>query len=212
MGVQAWLKQVSQLESPPATTFNLLTDSQVTRQSIQKAIKQPATTWLCTHEPLLMDIVANMKALTEAGHHVHLAKVKAHAGICTLVQGNVLADAAANKVVTQKIIDTGCDLKDIPNEDLIEAGIDSTCNVSNIAHEYHEWPLYPVPEHEGMDEKALLEMEVLLQEGTWPDGFSPAERENLARLAPECRCQAPEACQDSALDNKWQARNLTTSL
>ena len=70
VGVQAWLKQVSQLESPPATTFKLLTDSQVTLQSIQKAIKQPATTWLCTHEPLLMDIVANLKALTEAGHHV----------------------------------------------------------------------------------------------------------------------------------------------
>ena len=67
VGVQAWLKQVSQLESPPATTFKLLTDSQVTLQSIQKAIKQPATAWLCTHEPLLMDIVANLKALTEAG-------------------------------------------------------------------------------------------------------------------------------------------------
>ena len=56
--VQAWLKQVSQQESPPATTFKLLTDSQVEVQSIQKAIKQPATTWLCTHEPLLTDIVA----------------------------------------------------------------------------------------------------------------------------------------------------------
>ena len=42
VGVQAWLKQVSQLESPPATTFKLLTDSQLTLQSIQKAIKQPA--------------------------------------------------------------------------------------------------------------------------------------------------------------------------
>ena len=49
VGVQAWLKQVSQVESPPATTFKLLTDSQVTLQLlqlIQKAIKQPATTWL----------------------------------------------------------------------------------------------------------------------------------------------------------------------
>ena len=99
VGVQAWLKQVSQLESPPATTLKRFTDSQVTLQSIQKAIKQPATTWLCTHEPLLMDIVANLKALTEAGRHVHLGKVimKAHAG----VQGNILADAAAKKVVTQ---------------------------------------------------------------------------------------------------------------
>ena len=47
-----------------------------------------------------MDIVANRKALAEAGHHVHLDKVKAHAG----VEGNILADAAAKQVVTQKII------------------------------------------------------------------------------------------------------------
>ena len=33
---------------------------------------------------------------------------------------------------------------------------------------HHEWPLYPIPEHEGVDMKALPEMEVLLQEGTWP--------------------------------------------
>ena len=86
MGVQAWLKQVSQVESPPATTFRkvgsqLLTDSQVTLQSIQKAFKQPAATWLCAHEPLLMDIVANLEALTEAGHNVHQGKLKAHAGV-----------------------------------------------------------------------------------------------------------------------------------
>ena len=111
VGVQAWLKQIGQLESPPATIFKLLTDSQVTLQSIQKAIKQPATTWLCIHEPLLMDIVANLKALTEAGHHVHLGKVKAHAG----VEGDILADAAAKQVVTQEIIDAGGDLSDIPN-------------------------------------------------------------------------------------------------
>ena len=80
VGVQAWLKQVSLLESPPATTSKLLTDSQVTLQSIQKAIRQPATAWLCIHEPLLMDIVAKLKALTEAGHHVHLGKVKAQQG------------------------------------------------------------------------------------------------------------------------------------
>ena len=45
------------------------------------------------------------------------------------------------------------------------AGIDSTCNVSNNAHEHHEWPLYPIPKHEGMDMKTLLEMKVLLQDG-----------------------------------------------
>ena len=104
-----------------------------------------------------MDIVANLKALTEAGHHVHLGKP---------MQGNILADVAAKQVVTQKIIDAGGDLNDTPNEYLIEAGIDSTCNVSNNAHGHHEWPLYPIPEHEGVDEKALVGMEVLLQEGT----------------------------------------------
>ena len=61
-----------------------------------------------------MDIVANLKALTEAGHYVHLGKVKAHAG----VEGNILADAAAKQVVTLKINDAGGDLNDIPNEDL----------------------------------------------------------------------------------------------
>ena len=152
-----------------------------------------------------------MKALTEAGHHVHLGKVKAHA----VVAGNILADAAAKMVVTQKtidVIDADGDLNDIPNEDLAEAGIDSTCNVSSNAHEHHEWPVYPIPKHEGVDMKALLEMEVLLQEGTWPDGFTPEERENLARLAPRCHSQPPDACQDRVVDDKWQARNLMTLL
>ena len=53
--------------------------------------------------------MANLKALTEAGHHVHLGKVKAHAR----AQGNILADAAAKKVVTQKSVDAGGDLNDI---------------------------------------------------------------------------------------------------
>ena len=83
---------------------------------------------------------------------------------------------------------------------------------SNNAHEHHEWPVYPIPKHEGMDMKALLEMEVLLQEGTWPDGFSLEERENMAHLAPKCHPQAPDASQDSVVDDNWQARILTTSL
>ena len=103
----------------------LLRDSQVSQVS---RVMLRATVWLSTHEPLLMDIVANLKALTEAGHHVHLGKVKAHVG----VEGNSLADAAAKQVVTQKIIDAGGDLNDSPDEDLAAAGIDSTCNVSNI--------------------------------------------------------------------------------
>ena len=52
----------------------------------------------------------------------------------------------------------------------------------------------------------------MLQEGTWPDGFSPEERENLARLDPKGLSQPTDACQDGAVDDKWQARNLTTSL
>ena len=62
-----------------------------------------------------MDIVANLKALTEAGHHVHLGKP---------MQGNILADVAAKQVVTQKIIDAGGNLNDIPNENLAAAGIE----------------------------------------------------------------------------------------
>ena len=45
------------------------------------------------------------------------------------------------------------------------------------------------PQREGVDEK---QMEMLLTEGTWPDGFSPEERENLARLAPNGHSQPPE--------------------
>ena len=56
--------------------------------------------------------------------------------------------------MTQKIIDAGGNLNDIPNEDLAAAGIDSTCHVSNNGyelHEHHEWPGYPVPEHENRE-------------------------------------------------------------
>ena len=79
-----------------------------------------------------MDIVANVKAPTEARGHVHLGKVMAHVG----VEGNILADAAAKKVVTQKIDDAGGHLNAIQDEDPEAAGIDATCDVSN-AHEHH---------------------------------------------------------------------------
>ena len=49
--------------------------------------------------------------------------VKAQTG----VEGTILADAAAKQVLTHKIIDAGGDLKDIPNEDLEEAGNHSAC-------------------------------------------------------------------------------------
>ena len=68
----------------------------------------------------ILSYLSNLKALTGAGHHVHLGKVKAYAG----VEGNILADAAAKQVVTQKIIDAGGNLNDIPNENLAAAGIE----------------------------------------------------------------------------------------
>ena len=89
------------------STFRLLTDSQVTLYSIKKAISQPATTWLNTHEPLLKDVVSRLETLPAAGNDIHLGKVKAHMG----VRGNIMADAAAKAVVTQKILDpdpSGC--------------------------------------------------------------------------------------------------------
>ena len=66
---------------PLAAVSKLLTDSQVALHSIQKAIKQPTSTWLNTHEPLLQDITSHPKSLTSEGHHVHLGKVKAHSGV-----------------------------------------------------------------------------------------------------------------------------------
>ena len=152
VGVQAWLKRISKDNSDPVSTSKLLTDSQVTLQSIQKAITQPATTWLCSHEPILADIVSCLKTLTD---RIHLGKVNAHTG----VEGNIIADAAAKNVATQDIIDAGGTLNLILDEDLEAAGMDDACEISDNAHEHHEWPVHPIPEQEGMDEKALLEME-----------------------------------------------------
>ena len=103
VGVLLCLEDIMREELATGSTFKLLTDSQVTLQSIQKAIKRPATTWLSTHEPVLMEIVKRIKELTEGGHHVHIGKVKAHVS----VEGNIRADLAAKKVVTRKIIDSG---------------------------------------------------------------------------------------------------------
>ena len=57
VGVLSWLEEIVKEELATGSTFQLLTDSQVTLQSIQKAIKQSAATWLNTQEPVLMDIV-----------------------------------------------------------------------------------------------------------------------------------------------------------
>ena len=71
--------------------------------------------------PILMDIVTILKALTEARHHVHLGEVKAQAG----VKGTFLPMLPPSRVVTQRSIDAGGNLNDIPNEDLEVARIDS---------------------------------------------------------------------------------------
>ncbi len=105
VGVQAWLQEIMKDELEADSTFRLLTDSQVTPYSIKKATTQPGSSWLNTHEPLLRDIVNRLTDLTDAGHHIHLGKVKAHMG----VRGNILADAAAKAVVTQKILDSDPD-------------------------------------------------------------------------------------------------------
>ena len=192
----------------PRSTFKLLTDSQVTLQSIQKAIKQPTSTWLSTHEPLLQDIVSHLKSLTSEGHHVHLGKVKAHLG----VRGNITADIAAKSVVIQKIIDAEGNLNAFTEEELGNAGIDDSCNISNNAHEHHQWPTYPIPEQEGVDQKALQEWEELLKEGTWPDGLTAEDRENMQKPGRDQMGSQTEASLDSPPDEKWQARNLTASL
>lgn len=69
-------------------------------------------------------------------------------------------------VMTERIIDAGGDLNLIPDGQLEAAGIDDACEMSNDAHEHHTWPIHlihPTPGHKGMDEKALLGLEGLLQ-------------------------------------------------
>ncbi len=188
-------------------------DSQVTLCSIKKAITQPASSWLNMHEPLLRDIVSCLKNLTDAGHHVHLGKVKAHMG----VRGNILADAAAKAVVTQKNLDADPDnmVGSSSTQELRDAQIDIVCQVNSNAHEHDEWPVHPIPICQGTDDRHLEEMEKLLIEGTWPDGDE--------RRADQGRCYggnvapaAMDAQQSAGLrateDDGWQARNLSTSL
>ena len=108
-----------------------------------------------------MNIVTRIKELTKGSHLVHPGKVKAHMG----VEGNIKADLAAKKVVTQKSIDSGADRNDVSERDLDEAGIDSTCSVSSNAHEGHEWPMHPAPGSIDSNEKYLSEVEKMLQGG-----------------------------------------------
>ncbi len=143
VGVQAWLQEIMKDELEVDSTFRLLTDSQVTLYSIKKAINQLASSWLNTHEPLPRDIVNRLKDLTEAGHRIHLGKVKAHMG----VRGNILADAAAKEVMTQKILDADPDnmVNSFSTQELRDAHIDIVCQVNSNAHEHDEWPVHPIP-------------------------------------------------------------------
>ncbi len=127
-------------ELEACSTFSLLTDSQVTLYSIKMAATQPASSWLNTHEPLLRDILNCLKGLTDAGHHVHLGKVKAYMG----VRGNIPADAAAKALVTQKILDADSYnmVKGISTQELRDAQNDTVCQVDSNAHEHDEWPVH----------------------------------------------------------------------
>ena len=123
--------------------------------------------------------MSNLKSLTSEGHHVHLGRVEAHSG----VRGNIQADLTAKSAVIQKIIDANDGLNAFTNEELNAAEIDDSCNISPNAHENHEWPTYPVPEQEGVDDKELEEWQELLEEGTRPDGDTPEKGESMQKHA-----------------------------
>ena len=115
-------------------------------------------------------------------------------------------------MVIQKIIGAEGNLNAFTEEELGNAGIDDSCNFSNNAHEHPEWPTYPILEQEGVVGKALHEWEELLKEGTWPDGLTPEHLENLQKLGRDEMKSQTGASLDGPPDEKWQARNLTTSL
>ena len=207
IGVHAWLEEIMAVESQAPSTFKLLTDSQVTLQSIQKAIRQPASTWLSTHEPVLVDIVKRLKELTKYGHHIHLGKVKAHMG----VRGNIKADRAAKAVVHKKML-AGGGKNDVAEDDLAEADIDVTSSVKNTAHELHQWPVGPMPEQEVTNAKHLQEMEDMLVEGTWPDG-NTGHSHGDGPLGAQPQPDSPDRqAADKDEGGGWQIRNLASSL
>ena len=147
-----------------------------------------------------MYIVRCIKELTEGGHHVHSGKVKAHMG----VEGNIKADLAAKKVVTQKIIDSGVDWSDVSERDLDEAGIDSTCSVNS-----KRWPVHPAPGSTEFNEKHLSGVGKMLQEGHWPSGPPPIAQQGLDGRAAGRGVPARAVVQE---DEDWQVRNLHASV
>ncbi len=210
VGMQAWLQETMKDEQEACSTFRLLTDSQITLYSIKKALTRPASSWLNTHEPLLRNIVNRLKDLTDAGHCIHLGKVKAHMGVC----GNILADAAAKAVVTQYILDADPDnmVNRFSTPELRDAQMDTVCQVNSNAH---EWLVHPIPTCQGTDDRHLEEMEKMLTEGTWPDGDNERAEKGKGsggRVAPAAMDAKQSAGLGEAEDGSWQARKLSTSL
>ena len=125
--------------------------------------------------------VSRLETLTAAGNDIPSGKVKAHMG----VRGGITADAAAKAVVTQKILDADPDneICNLSTQELRDAQIDIACQISNNAHEHHEWPVHPMPEGTMKADDNLREMvesEGMLVDGTWPDG----NRESANRSGP----------------------------
>ena len=131
------------------------------------------------------------------------------------VRGNILADAAAKAVVTQKILDQMDNMvNSFSTQELRDAQIDILCQVNSNAHEHDEWPVHPIPICQGTDDRHLEEIEKMLIDGTWPDGDE--------RRADQGRCSggnvapaAMDAPQSAGLrateDDGWQARNSSLS-
>ena len=87
------------------------------------------------------------------------------------VRDIILADAAAQAVVTQKILDADPDnmVNSVSIQELREAQINTVCSVNSNAHEDDEWPVHPIPTCQRADDSYLEDMEKMLIEGTWPD-------------------------------------------
>ena len=136
---------------------------------------------------------------------MHIGKVKAHMG----VEGNIKADLAAKKIMTQKIIAFGVDRNDVSERDLDEAGIDNTCSVSSNAHESHGWPAHPAPGSTGFNVKYLSEVEKMLQEGHWPNGPPPIAQQGSDGRAAGQGVPARAVVHE---DEDWQVRNLHASV